>query len=142
MALCVLFAESQQYEVVGDVAGVVHLPDAVVAHRVAPHGVGPYGGKTAGYDLFAQKGKHFACGEAEVAVHVLEGEDAVGARRHAFDAETAAAVGLCHAVKGLFREGRVGGVGVQAYQNAFYRFQIFGGQHVAGHLHCVEAFAC
>ena len=115
--------------------------DAVVVDAVVPGRVLSHVGETRGRDVLSQGRHHFAGRHFEVAVDVFECIDAVGARGNAFDAEMAAAVGASHAFEGQSREGRVVEVAVQAHEQAFLRFEVFGRQHIAGNLHRVNGAA-
>ena len=61
---------------------------------------------------------------------------------HPLDGKITVGVGSRHAVEGFTRESRVRRIKVQAREYALHRFEIFGVENVAGHLHGVGRCPC
>ena len=136
--------EGAQHDVVGHEVGVFHRLDGVDGYAVGsqPQGVlaCPEVERRA-YGVVGE-GNHFTLlAEDEVLVDILQGVGVIGSRRDAPYGEASAAVGACHADEGLRHESRVGQVGMESYEDAFYRFQIGGVEHRARYLQRVYLLA-
>ena len=141
MAVGVFGLESQEHQIVGHVMRVADGFDGVVVNRVAPNRVVAHIRECRRPHNGFERRQHLAAREHEIAVNVLEGVDAVSARRNALDGKETAPVGSRHAVEGLGGKSRVGRVAMQSDQNALERFEVLSGQDVSRHLHRVERFA-
>ena len=122
--------------------GIADAGDAVDVQRVAPEGVLADVGLGRGGVCLVRVGQHLALLlELEVAVGILQGIDAVFAGCHAFDDETARAVGTRDALQRLGAECRVGQVVIQSDADALDGFEVRRVEHVARHLEGVDALA-
>ena len=134
--------EGSQHDVIGQEMGVSHAVDGLDVEGVAPDGVlSEVGFERGDYQVGGESQFLAFLAEEKVVVRIFECVDPVGARFHPFDDETPASVGPCHAQHRFCLEGRVGGVGIETYENALDGFQVLCLDHKTGHFHCVYLLA-
>ena len=101
--------KGRQRDVIRQEMGVAHALDVGNVERIAPHGVLSDVGFIGGLKrIVVESNLLTLLVELIVAIHILQGIDAIGARFHAFDDEMAATVGATHAQHGQRLKGRVG----------------------------------
>ena len=141
--MCQCFLERAQHYVVGHIVRVCHCFYRVYEYGVHPSGILPRGRFARRYDNVFGKSDVFAfLFEYEVVFRVVESVYPVFARRQSFYHEFSAAVGAADVFERCGGECRVFKVGVQAYEDSFYRFEVGGVEHFARHFHGVDVFSC
>ena len=134
--------ECAQHDVVGIEVRVARPDYRVDAQRVAPDGVLPYVGAARGAYRVGVEGHHLALLAVHVvAVGVLQGIGAVGARRHSLDHEVPAAVGSRHPEQRRGGECGVRQVGIQPDEYALDWLEVAGVDHIARHFERVDALS-
>ena len=138
----VYLLEAAQQDVVRQVVRVLTLHDGVDGQGVNPGRVLAHAEFITGdYERVVPGNLLHGLGEVDILVGVLQGVDAVTARRHAPDGEASPAVGAPHTLEGHRGESRIGQVGVEAYQHSLHRLQVRSVQHRAGYGHRVQPVA-
>ena len=95
--------------VIGQEMGVAHTLDVGNMERVAPHGILSHICFARGFEHFGRKSNLLTLlVELIVAIHILQGINAIAARFHPFDDEMASAIGATDTQHGQRLKGRVG----------------------------------
>ena len=139
VAGAVVDLEGAHHNVVGHEARVVDGADRVVARAVDPRRVVAHRRARRSRERRVEPTDRLGgLRIAEISIGILQRVDAVGALGvHPLDGKIAGGVGARHAVEGFVREGGVRCIEVQTDQNALHRFEVFGVEYAAGHLHGV-----
>ena len=115
------FLKRQQNNIVGREMGIIDGADRIIMNRIGPYGVVAHIGVGGWHIGLGGERQLLAAGVLKVAVHVLQGKDAVSARGNAFDAEAAAAVRTRHALQWGVGESRIVQIRMEAYEDARHR---------------------
>ena len=101
--------------------GIIDGADRIIMNSIGPYGIVAHIGVRRRHIGLGGECQLLATGILKVAVHVLQGKDAIRAGRNAFDAEATAAVRTRHALQWDVGERRIVQIRVEAYEDARHR---------------------
>ena len=143
ISVCQRFRKSPEHHVIRQEMGIFHLVNRLDVQRVYPCGIlsdirlaGWYDDVMGEGDFLTLLIKHI------VAVHVLQGIDAIRARRYALDDETSSTVRTAYTQHRLGLERRISLIIIETYENTLDRFQILSLQHISRNLHRINDGTC